>query len=69
MRCGVTYYSKMVNNLDAEGLRTSLDFMVEYYLSLMEGATHRIGDAYKLMKALGYVDEDGFPIYTNEDMV
>lgn len=39
--------------------------MCGYYLSAMEGDTHRIEDAYALMKEHGIVDEDGFP--TGED--
>ena len=36
--------------------------MAGYYISLMEGDTHQIEDAYAFMKERGWVDEDGFPI-------
>jgi hypothetical protein len=41
---------------------SALEDMVGHYLSLFEGDTHQIEDAYKLMKKLGYVDEDGFEL-------
>ncbi len=34
--------------------------MCSYYLSIMEGDTHIVDDAYSLMKEEGIVDEDGF---------
>ena len=43
-------------------LKESLDLMVRYYLSTMEGDTHKVEDAYALMYELGYVDEDGFEL-------
>ena len=33
--------------------------MCNYYYSLMEGDTHRIGDAHDLMREFGIIDEDG----------
>lgn len=41
--------------------------MCRYYLSLMEGDTHLIEDAYALMKEQGVVDEDGFENYNGDD--
>ena len=41
--------------------------MCGYYLSLMDGDTHRIEDAYSLMERHGIVDEDGEEIYEDED--
>jgi hypothetical protein len=40
--------------------------MCKYYCSLIEGDTHMIDDAYKLMIAEGIVDEGGFEIYEEE---
>lgn len=36
--------------------------MCQYYLSLVEGDTHKIDDAYALMREYGIVDEDGFEL-------
>ena len=41
--------------------------MCRYYMSLMEGDTHRIGDAHKLMREFGIVDEDGELTCEDED--
>lgn len=40
--------------------------MCEYYLSLTEGDTHLVDDAYDLMREYGIVDEDGFAIESEE---
>jgi len=34
--------------------------LARYYLSIMEGDTHLVEDAYKLLKAYDIVDDDGF---------
>jgi hypothetical protein len=47
--------------------RDKFEQMCRYYLSLMEGDTHMIEDAYTLMKREGIVDEDGFQIYEEDE--
>jgi hypothetical protein len=48
---------------------TDKDFklLAYYYLSLMEGDTHLIEDAYELLRNHGIVDENGERIYEDED--
>lgn len=36
--------------------------MCHYYLSLIEGDTHMVDDAFKLMRSANIVDEDGFEL-------
>jgi hypothetical protein len=49
--------------------REKFEQMCRYYISLVEGDTHMVDDAYALMKAEGIVDEDGFQIYEEDDEV
>jgi hypothetical protein len=41
--------------------------MCGYYLSLMDGDTHQIGDAYALMKKHNVVDENDEEIYEDDE--
>lgn len=47
--------------------REKFETMCRYYVSLIEGDTHLIEDAYVLMKEEGIVDEDGEMIYEEDD--
>jgi hypothetical protein len=47
--------------------KSAFEQMCNYYYSLMEGDTHRIDDAYKLMREFGIIDEDGEMIYGQEE--
>lgn len=47
--------------------RDLFEEMCVYYLSLMEGDTHMIDDAYALMKREGIVDETGERIYKEDE--
>jgi hypothetical protein len=35
---------------------------------LMEGDTHHIDNMYKALREDGYCDEEGFPIYSGEEV-
>jgi hypothetical protein len=41
--------------------------MCGYYMSLMEGDTHQIGDAFKLMREEGILDKDDELIEEEEE--
>jgi len=47
--------------------REKFEAMCRYYVSLMEGDTHMVDDAYDLMKKEGIVDEDGEQIYEEDE--
>ena len=42
--------------------KAALDELARYYISVMEGDTHMIDDAYALLFKMGYTDEDGFEL-------
>ena len=42
--------------------RNAFHELAGYYLSLMDGDTHKIGDAYTLLQKEGIVDENGFEL-------
>lgn len=52
---------------EAKKYKDAFEQMCRYYMSLMEGDTHRIGGAHKLMREFGIIDEDGELIYEDED--
>jgi len=47
--------------------RDKFEQMCAYYMSLMDGDTHRIEDAFDLMKKEKVIDEDGEWIDHNEE--
>jgi hypothetical protein len=40
---------------------------VHWIFMLMEGDTHHIEDMYEALRKDGYADEEGFPIYPEDD--
>jgi hypothetical protein len=44
-----------------------LRLMATYYLSIMEGDTHMVEDAYAFMHKWGFTDKDGFEIGEDDD--
>jgi hypothetical protein len=53
--------------MEAKKYKDAFHEMCSYYYSLMEGDTHRIGDASKLMREFGIIDEDGEMIYEEDE--
>ena len=47
--------------------KDAFEQMCRYYMSLMEGDTHRIEAAHKLMREFGIIDEYGDLICEDED--
>ena len=58
-----------MNQEIAEGkkYKDAFEQMCRYYMSLMEGDTHRIAAAHKLMREFGIIDEYGYLICEDED--
>ena len=42
--------------------RADFRLLARYFLSVMEGDTHLVEDAYKLLHQYGITDEDGFEV-------
>jgi hypothetical protein len=47
--------------------KDAFEQMCRYYMSLMEGDTHRIEAAHKLMREFRLVDEEGFWIGVDDE--
>ena len=47
--------------------RDKLQQYAYWILSLMDGDTHHIDEMYKALEADGFVDEDGFAIYEDDE--
>jgi hypothetical protein len=41
--------------------------LAHYFLSAMEGDTHLVEDAYKLLEKYGIVDEGGFEVHREDN--
>jgi len=54
---------------ECEAVKRRLRLYAGYIDSLMDGDTHQIGDMYTDLRADGFVDEDGFFIYDEEERV
>ena len=51
---------------EAKKYKYAFGQMCYYYYSLMEGDTHNIEDATRIMREFGIIDEDGEMIYNDE---
>ena len=52
---------------DAAKYKNAFEEMCSYYMSLMDGDTHRIEDAHKLMREFSIIDENGEMIDNDGD--
>ena len=52
---------------EAKKYKDAFEQMCHYYGSLMQGDTHNIENAYKLMREFNIIDEGGNVIYNEED--
>jgi hypothetical protein len=46
---------------------SEFELLAQYFFSVMEGDTHQIESAYRLLRKHNLADEDGFPIYEDEE--
>ena len=51
---------------EAKKYKDAFEEMCHCYYSLMEGDTHNIEDATRIMREFGIIDEDGEMIYNDE---
>ncbi len=49
------------------GIMDDFKLLAHYYMSLMEGDTHKIEDAMELLREYNFIDEDGEVISDEDD--